>query len=247
MPFTFAHPAIVLPLDNLKSRWFSLTGLIAGAVVPDFEYFIRMHISSIYSHTVGGLFWFDIPLGVVLAFLFHNIVRNNLFDNLPAVLSKRLSPYKTFNWNSYFKKHWPVVLLSVFIGACSHLFLDAFTHPSGYFVKLFPGIFNKTIVAAVPLYKILQHSFTLISTVYIVHYSRSMPAGHYTNQSASKYWPLAAIFTVLIITLRFCMTPDYRVIANVIVSVISAFLLAIIIVPIFFKGSLSMRSKTFSS
>ncbi|MFC0514466.1 DUF4184 family protein [Mucilaginibacter angelicae] len=239
MPFTFAHPAIVLPLDNLKTRRFSLTGLIAGAVVPDFEYFIRMHISSIYSHTIEGLFWFDIPLGVLLAFLFHNIVRNNLFDNLPPVLSKRLSLYKTFNWNGYFKKHWPVVLLSVFIGACSHLFLDAFTHPAGYFVNLFPGMFNRTIIAAVPLYKILQHSFTLISAVYIIYYFRRMPVVHYDNQPSSKYWILVTIFTAIIIALRFWVMPDYRVIANVVVSVIAAFLLAIIIVPIFFKGSIS--------
>ena len=239
MPFTFAHPAIVLPLDNLKSRWFSLTGLIAGAVVPDFEYFIRMHIYSIYSHTVKGLFWFDIPLGIVLVFLFHNIARNNLYDNLPAVLCKRLSPYKIFNWNNHFKNHWPVVLLSIFIGACSHLFLDAFTHPAGYFVKLFPAIFNKTIIAAVPLYKILQHSFTLISTIYIIYYIQRMPVSQQVNQPVSKYWILVVIFTAIVIAFRFWIMPDYRIIANVVVSVISAFLFAIIIVPIFFKGFLS--------
>jgi hypothetical protein len=239
MPFTFAHPAIVLPLDNLKPRWFSLTGLIAGAVVPDFEYFIRMHIYSTYSHTVKGLFWFDIPLGVLLAFLFHNIARNNLYDNLPPVLSKRLSPYKTFNWNNHFKNHWPVVLLSVFIGACSHLFLDAFTHPAGYFVKLFPAILNKTIIADIPFYKVLQHSFTLISTIYIIYFFRRMQVGQHVNKPALNYWILVAIFSAIAIAFRFWLMPDYQIIANVIVSIISAFLLAIIIVPMFFKGLFS--------
>lgn len=239
MPFTFAHPAIVLPLDKLKTRWFSLTGLIAGAVVPDFEYFIRMRIYSIYSHTIGGLFWFDIPLAVLLAFLFHNIVRNNLFDNLPLALSNRLSRYKNFNWAKHFNTHRRVVLISVFIGAFSHLFLDAFTHPQGYFVKLFPGIFNKNIVATIPLYKILQHSFTLVSTVYIVYYLQRMPAGSHANQPALKYWIRVAVFTAIIVALRFWIMPDYQVIANVVVSAISAFLLAIIIVPKF----LSVRKK----
>jgi hypothetical protein len=239
MPFTFAHPAIVLPLDNLKSRWFSLTGLIAGALVPDFEYFIRMRIYSVYSHTIMGLFWFDIPLGILLASLFHNIVRNNLYDNLPMVLSKRLSTYKTFNWNNHFKNHWPVVLLSIFIGACSHLFLDAFTHPAGYFVKLFPAVFNKTIIAAIPLYKILQHSFTLISSIYIIYYFRRMQVSRQANQSVSKYWIVVAVFTTIVIAFRFWIMPDYRILANVVVSVISAFLLAIIIVPIFLRLSLT--------
>ncbi|WP_113654854.1 DUF4184 family protein, partial [Pedobacter namyangjuensis] len=30
MPFTFSHPAIVLPLTYLPKKWFSLTGLVIG-------------------------------------------------------------------------------------------------------------------------------------------------------------------------------------------------------------------------
>lgn len=207
-------------------------------MVPDFEYFIRMHIYSIYSHTIWGLFWFDIPLGVLLAFLFHNIVRSKLFDNLPPFLGRRLSPYKTFNWNTYFRKYWLVVLYSVFIGACTHLFLDAFTHPSGYFVKLFPDVFSQSIIVATPLYKILQHAFTLISALYIMYYIRKMPEGQYTDLSISKYWIMVIICTACIIALRFWIMPDYRVIANVVVSAISAFLLALIIVPQISKTAL---------
>ncbi|WP_121810533.1 DUF4184 family protein [Mucilaginibacter kameinonensis] len=239
MPFTFAHPAIVLPLNNLKTRWLSLTGLIAGAMVPDFEYFVRMHIYSIYSHTIWGLFWFDIPFGVLLAFLFHNIVRNKLFNNLPSFLNRRLYAYKTFNWNSYFRKYWPVVLYSIFIGACTHMFLDAFTHPAGYFVALFPEVFNKTIIATTPLYKILQHTFTLIGTLYIIYYIRKMPEEQHTNRSISKYWILISICTACIIVLRFWIMPDFQVIANVIISAISAFLLALIIIPQILKTSVS--------
>ncbi|WP_240482010.1 DUF4184 family protein [Flavobacterium psychrophilum] len=39
MPFTFSHPAIILPLRYLPRQWFSLTGLIIGSLTPDFEYF----------------------------------------------------------------------------------------------------------------------------------------------------------------------------------------------------------------
>jgi len=208
-------------------------------MVPDFEYFIRMHIYSIYSHTIWGLFWFDIPFGVLLAFLFHNIVRSKLFDNLPPFLGRRLSPYQTFNWNSYFRKHWLVVLCSILIGTCSHLFLDAFTHPAGYFVALFPEVFNKTIIATIPLYKILQHTFTLISTSYIIYYIRKMPEEQHTNQSISKYWIMVIICTACIIVLRFWIMPDYQAIANVIISAISAFLLALIIIPQILKTSVS--------
>ncbi len=91
MPFTFSHPAIVLPLNYLPKKWFSLTGLVIGSLTPDFEYFIRMKIKSEYSHTLEGLFWFDLPLGVLLAFIFHNIVRNNFYNNLPLFFKSRFS------------------------------------------------------------------------------------------------------------------------------------------------------------
>ena len=104
MPFTFTHPAIVLPLTFLPRKWYSLTGLVVGSLTPDFEYFLRMRIESNYSHTLSGLFWFDLPLGILLTFIFHNIVRDNLYDNLPFIFSSRLIKFKEFNWNNYFNK-----------------------------------------------------------------------------------------------------------------------------------------------
>ncbi|WP_220463965.1 DUF4184 family protein [Adhaeribacter radiodurans] len=45
MPFTFSHPAIVLPLTLLLRKWYSLTGLVIGSLTPDFEYFYQFSIS----------------------------------------------------------------------------------------------------------------------------------------------------------------------------------------------------------
>lgn len=75
MPFTFSHPAIVLPITRLPNRFVSATGLIIGSLTPDFEYFLRLNLHSAYSHTIAGVFWFDLPLGIILAFLFHLIVK----------------------------------------------------------------------------------------------------------------------------------------------------------------------------
>ena len=102
MPFTFSHPAIVLPLKFLPKRWFSLTALVIGSLTPDFEYFIRMKVQSDFSHTFLGIFWFYLPLGILLAFIFHNTVRNSLFDNIPMSLKSRLNRFNEFNWNRYF-------------------------------------------------------------------------------------------------------------------------------------------------
>ena len=135
MPFTFSHPAIVLPMTFLNRKWFSLTGLVIGSMAPDFEYFLRMKTSSNYSHTIAGIFWFDLPLVIILSFIFHNIVRNCLFDNLPVPLRLRVSTFKQFDWNKYFQKNWLIVIISILIGPFSLIFWDGFTHQHAYFVE----------------------------------------------------------------------------------------------------------------
>lgn len=123
MPFTFSHPAIILPLSYLPKKWFSLTGLIVGSLTPDFEYFIRMRVESNFSHTFYGVFWFDLPLAIIISFIFHSIVKNQLFNNLPINIRSRILIFTEFDWNNYFKQHYFIVLISILIGVASHIFL----------------------------------------------------------------------------------------------------------------------------
>ncbi len=125
MPFTFSHPAIVLPLKNIFGKWVSLTGLIIGSLTPDFEYFIRMKIQSSYSHTITGTLWFNLPLGILLCFAFHNIVKRPLIENTPNFIQSRMT----------IKQNWIIVSLSIIIGAYSHIFWDSFTHSNTFFTN----------------------------------------------------------------------------------------------------------------
>ena len=138
MPFTFAHPAAVLPFRYLPKGWTSLTGLVIGSMAPDFEKFFNMEGGNSYSHTWGAIFWFCLPLGIILSFLFHHIVRDSLIDNLPAFMRKRLARFKTLNWNVHFRKHYVIIMISIAIGAATHLFWDGFTHKSGAYERQFP-------------------------------------------------------------------------------------------------------------
>lgn len=235
MPFTFSHPAIVLPLVFLPRKWFSLTGLIIGSLTPDFEYFIRMKIQSDYSHTVGGLFWFDLPLGLLLAFLFHNLVRNSLFDNSPPFLKSRFSLFRQFNWNHYFKKNVLVVVVSILIGAASHLFWDSFTHPHGYFIERLPALsqsiqlFGKDI----PFFKILQHSSTVLGGLAIAFVIYQLPTHKITNKKINpNYWIILFGLTISIVLVRFINGHEINQYGNVIVTAISAGLLSLILTPL---------------
>jgi hypothetical protein len=128
MPFTFSHPSLLLPLTRLPRKWVSATGLVAGSIIPDFEKFLKMNDGNTYSHTVPGTFWFYLPLAVLLSFVFHQVVRDPLIDNLPGFLRARCGPARSFNWVAHVGKHYPAVLFSLLLGIVSHLVWDHFTH-----------------------------------------------------------------------------------------------------------------------
>ncbi len=235
MPFTFSHPALILPLNYLPKKWFSMTVLIIGSLTPDFEYFIRMRVHSIYSHSLEGLFWFDLPLGIILCFIFHNIVKSNLIDNTPNFLFQRLSVFNSFNWNNYFIKNFAIVILSIILGASSHLLWDSFTHPNGFFVNKI-SFFSETVSLykiKIPNYKLIQHSSSFFGGIVVVLSLLLIPKSiKLNNQISIKYWLLIFVFTFLIIFLRLFFGLDYKLYGHLIATAISAFLISLIITPL---------------
>lgn len=237
MPFTFSHPAIVLPLTFFPRQWFSLTGLVIGGLTPDFEYFLRMRIKSNYSHTIDGLFWFDIPLGLLLAFIFHNIIRDSLFDNLPVFIKSRFLAFRQFDWYGHFKRNWIVVTISILIGAASHIFWDSFTHDHGYFVQIISILQNSVdfLGKQIPILKILQHSSTIIGGLVIAFAIYKLPTNKADKENIElKYWATLAGLTLTIISIRLLSGLDFRQYGNVIVTAISAGLISLLLTPIIF-------------
>lgn len=238
MPFTFSHPAIILPLRYLPKKWFSLTGLIIGSLTPDFEYFIRMKVQSNYSHTLHGIFWFDLPLAIILSFIFHNIVRNQLFNNLPVNIRTRILIFTYFDWNNYFRQHYFIILISALIGISSHLFWDSFTHEHGYFVNHISALRNSVCLfnKQIPVLKIAQHLSTLIGAFIILLTILKLPKNNNSETSINKnYWILVLFFILIIILIRFLGDLSYNAYGHVIVSLISATLTSLILSPLYIK------------
>ncbi|MBK5271652.1 MAG: DUF4184 family protein [Bacteroidia bacterium] len=233
MPFTFSHPAIVLPLKKFP-KWFSMTGLIIGSLTPDFEYFIRMSDKSIYSHTLAGIFWYDLPLGILLAFIFHNIVASSFINNLPSAWGSRLSNIKNDNWNNYFKNYFLIVCVSISIGAASHIFWDGFTHRGGYFVRLFPILKTKLYLSGypVPLFNLFQHLSTIAGGLVVLLFIWKLPPDNNIKSAMRmKYWgPIFVIsFIIILVRLLTGSNIDYD---DIIMTVISAGLIGSILTPI---------------
>jgi hypothetical protein len=117
-----------------KSRWI-LFSIFLFFVLCFFNFKYLVPTKSIFLFNYNFLFWFDLPLGILLAVIFHNFVRDSLINNLPPFLKSRYTVFNHFDWNSHFKRNWFIVTISILIGATSHILWDSFTHEQSYFVQ----------------------------------------------------------------------------------------------------------------
>ncbi len=248
MPFTFSHPAIVLPLINKRWKIFSVTGLIIGSIIPDFESFINLNVDKPYSHTWLGIFWFDLPLAVICSFVFHNIVRDILIHNLPDFIMSKFIGFINFRWNIFFKKHFLIVIFSMLTGIFSHLLWDSITHLS---VK-YPGINDsKMAVYNNELREALQNGSSVIGLFIIIWYIVKMPKGYYEmevgyfrieRKNKILFWFMVAVISSLIIVLLFSnLEKPINIILKIdiiITGVLSALLTIAIIKKILCNGGL---------
>lgn len=165
MPFTLAHAAVVLPLKKLRPRWFSLTGLMAGAISPDLLYFLMLQTEFRgLSHSWSGLLLFCLPAGLAFSFAFHYFFKQPVIGNLPRPLEHRLSGLAEQRFRVRSLRAWVVLTASVLIGAISHFFWDSFTHNFGEVAQLFP-VLNQSFTflgITLSLCRFAQHSSTII-------------------------------------------------------------------------------------
>ena len=234
MPFTFSHPAIVLPLSRICKNWISLTALVIGSITPDFEYFIRMRVLSIFSHTWVGMFWFDLPFGLLLLIIYNRLIKNKLIDHLPIYLNSRLSEYKNKR-PLFLGSNFVVILICLLVGASSHIFWDSFTHPTGYFVKHSHLLSHKIIIKHFPLpfYSVLQQLSSIAGALIIIYAINSLTLGKTTTAKGSMaYWLMITVVSLVILAVRFATGLKLHDYGEVIISEISGLLIGLLIISV---------------
>ncbi len=227
----------MLPLINRRRKVFSATGLIVGSIIPDFESFIRFDQHKAYSHTWLGVLWFDLPLAVIYAFIFQNIVRDPLIRNLPGNLSNRFSAYIGFNWNGFFRKHFIIVICSILIGIVSHLLWDALTHLN---LADPNAIDSQVYIGPVRLYILLQYVSSVVGLAIVMWYVLTFKGKPVVEQDVSSskskapYWILVGIIACLTVAIS-SMLIDEPLNAILFIEIsISGLLLATILTPLVF-------------
>lgn len=234
MPFTPAHPAIVLPFLKIRPERVSATALVIGSVAPDFEYFFKMSVNGQHSHTLLGILYFDIPVTILLAFLFHGIVKENLIANLPAFFQYRFQLLSELNFKAHFRRYYWVVIISAAAGSFSHIFWDAFTHNDGFFAQRIS--FYKHVVipfdgVRYPLFYGLQNISTYVGMTIVMAYIFRMKPFKETRiyRPSIAYWLLIAGITSCVIFFRSYFAERSLDLGNFVVSFVSAILVAALI------------------
>ncbi len=233
MPFTFSHPAIVLPLNLLPKKWVSLTALVIGSLMPDLEAYLRFTSHKSQSHTWDALFWFCLPLGLLLSLLYHQLVRNVFINHLPSFAYKRLVPYMQFNWLQHVKSNWIAVVISFLLGGASHLLWDLFSHFDGVLHKLDPSLTGNTTVWGynIEIPYLIQYLNSLLGLLVILLAIVFLPVQKEAVQTKRWwiYWLKILLVTALIFALRWMLMDSYKI-DDIIVSFFTSIFIALFLI-----------------
>ena len=238
MGFTFSHPALIVPFRYLPNKYYSVSGLVIGSMIPDFEYFIRFGSISNYSHTFGGIFWFDLPLAFLVLYLFHELVRNPLINNSPDFIRFRLWRFGQFNWPNYLKHHLFITTISVLIGIATHLFWDSWTSGSGYFVEKYDVFLEPIHIgnSTVLVYQISKNLSSLLGAVVVYYQLLLLPksAPPFTKKN-NYYWLIFFAFLTVIVLVQYVLGFHVRTYTGLVKKMLSSGLSALILVSLIFR------------
>jgi hypothetical protein len=154
MPFTLAHPIAALPLWLGSRKRLNLMGLMVGTIVPDLAYFLALRPIESFGHTLPGA----MTQGLFEGLLLFAIVQYGLMRPLLAVVPRGIAQRcQIFKQNQRFNvADFVILVISIWLGAFSHIFWDSFTHLTGWFVEYFSVLAYP--IGQMPLYKLLQYA-----------------------------------------------------------------------------------------
>jgi len=247
MPFTAAHPALILPFLRLKSRWFSTTGLIVGSIAPDFAYFISYRSFGKLSHSLKGLVVFDLPMALLLAILFHGFVRDQVIQYLPDFFRSRAQSIKPVRIGNYLLRNGHIFIVSALIGSFAHLFWDSFTHENEYFVRNYSHFFLQPVtlgVITLPLSRVIQHTSTFVGFAFILWHISTLPAATIKPKiwlTWMPYWVLVGFIGAVYMLLKLPRTLEIYNLERLVVPFLTGNLLAVIMLGILYKLSALLR------
>ena len=201
MPFTLAHPVAVLPFARCRRIHFP--AMVIGSLAPDFVYFLHGRAVP-GGHSLANLLWPNLPLCFALYALYLALWHHTLRDFLPDCLNAAYRlPEHAIAAAPHKRRQIAAVLFafvfSALFGMITHLFLDAFTHPTGWFVQHFAPLQQPLL--ALPAYKWLQYGGGVFGLggclLFALHAARHRP--HRSAKTARQkrlFWASCTLLTL---------------------------------------------------
>ncbi len=133
-------------------------------MAPDFEYFVYLRPIRTIGHDFHGVWLLCLPAGLLLLAIYEHVLKGPLIELLPSSVRLRLVageiPEPLFPLSRLLR-----ILVSLAVGAFSHIAWDACTHENGWVVqRVFPLSWTILDDFGPPLkvYKILQYGSTVV-------------------------------------------------------------------------------------
>jgi hypothetical protein len=216
MPFTFAHPAAVVPLARPLGRFGVMSALVIGSMTPDIAFLLPIGVTRGESHSLAGLLWCNLPLGWACYVVYHLLMKRPMIHLLPAGAFARLERFATNDWVHSNRSLLPV-LLSVLVGAVTHLMWDSFTHRGSWAVENFAWLRLHLFTGGgfwIYLYVALQWISSIIGLGLLGWWSlqwvRRTPPPPLVADRRSWRWPLfAALAAVSLLSGVAWVWPDF--------------------------------------
>jgi hypothetical protein len=202
MPFTLSHAAAALPFRRTR---LIMSALVVGCFAPDFEYFVPFGKHDKFGHTLTGIFVFDLPLSLVVLWLFHRFAREPLAACLPEGARERLDQTRATPIHSF--SRFAMTVFSILVGIATHIFWDAFTHRDSWIFDHW-HLLNTT--DSIPLfgprhwYEILQYFSSAFGIVvillwYLHWYRNTLPIHSKRDRLTSDRIAIASLFSIAVV------------------------------------------------
>lgn len=149
-------------------------------------------------------------------------------------------PLKILTGPGHFKKYYGAVILSVLLGAASHLFWDSFTNKKGFFIHQIPFLtdYSRVLKKAIPHF-VLAHYISSVAGGLIVSWAilkLPAPAAIKPRPINIKYWLtmliIAGLLGVMRLLFQGVIVPAT---SNIILAGISAGLVSLMITSFIFR------------
>lgn len=191
MPWTFAHPAAILPLRRIGPLRLPMGALVVGSISSDIFYYFGIFSVATFAHTTAGIFMVCLPVGAACLALFY-LVRGPVLNLLPQPHRDAIQR-ATSHDGQHRSRAYLLQAAGLVAGAATHTIWDAFTHVTGYAVQSIAIL--RIPVARIAghelyLFHILQHASTVLGVAILIgvytHWLRRQPTVLATQPGAER-------------------------------------------------------------